>query len=270
MPIPRSQRTVFRNNALAEVICQLRFPTILAVAAEPPAAFQDRIRALYPLYEQEASGLQLQLQGVPPEIASLMAQVPFPQPAADPVHKFLSEDHTRFISLKSDFVAFTETSYSRWEAFKEGILLAERAFRETRAPAFYTRIGLRYKNVISRKKFALEAQPWHELLQPHLTGLLGSRDLAQEVTDIRTVATIRVDQVPGARVTLRHGLVPEPDGSQQAYLIDVDFYTEERSTPQDAFRILDDFHSAAGDIFRWAIAPPLRLALQPEDTPADR
>jgi uncharacterized protein (TIGR04255 family) len=261
---------VFKNNPLAEVICQLRFPTILAIAAEAPAAFQDRIRGAYPLYEQEPAGLQLQLQGLPPEVASLVAQVPFPQPATDPVHKFLSEDRKRFISLKSDFVAFTETSYSRWETFKEGILLAERALTETRAPAFYTRIGLRYRNVISRKKFALEGQPWHELLQPHLTGLLGLRDLAQEVTDIRAVASVRVDQVPGARVELRHGLMPDPDDSQQAYLIDVDFHTEERSTGQDAFRILDDFHSAAGDIFRWAIAPPLRLALQPEDSPPNR
>jgi uncharacterized protein (TIGR04255 family) len=52
---------VFRENAIAETICQLRFPTILSIASEPPAAFQDRLRDAYPVYEREA-GLQLPLE----------------------------------------------------------------------------------------------------------------------------------------------------------------------------------------------------------------
>ena len=52
MPFPESERVVFRRNTLAEVICQLRFPPILEIAAKDPAAFQEQIRAEYPLYQR--------------------------------------------------------------------------------------------------------------------------------------------------------------------------------------------------------------------------
>ena len=37
---------------LAEVICQLRFPTILRIGAAEPADFQERIRENYPRYSR--------------------------------------------------------------------------------------------------------------------------------------------------------------------------------------------------------------------------
>ena len=43
-------RVHYQRAQLAEVICQLRFPAILAIGAREPAAFQDAIRALFPRY----------------------------------------------------------------------------------------------------------------------------------------------------------------------------------------------------------------------------
>ena len=43
-------RCIYRNNQIAEVICQFRFPEILKIASDPPAAFQEAIRAAYPQY----------------------------------------------------------------------------------------------------------------------------------------------------------------------------------------------------------------------------
>ena len=34
-------RVIYRRNQLGEVICQLRFPEILAIAAKPPVDFQE-------------------------------------------------------------------------------------------------------------------------------------------------------------------------------------------------------------------------------------
>ena len=43
-------RCVYKNNQLAEVICQLRFPEILTIAANLPVDFQEAIRNEFPVY----------------------------------------------------------------------------------------------------------------------------------------------------------------------------------------------------------------------------
>ena len=53
MAFPPSDRVVFEENTIEEVICQLRFPPILAIVSDVPAAFQERVREKYPLYKQE-------------------------------------------------------------------------------------------------------------------------------------------------------------------------------------------------------------------------
>lgn len=50
MPIPSSERIVFQRHPIREVICQLRYPTILRLKTEPPAEFQERVQADYPEY----------------------------------------------------------------------------------------------------------------------------------------------------------------------------------------------------------------------------
>ena len=52
MPFPESKRVVYQQNPLVEVICQIRFPTILQIGSEEPTAFQNSVRAEYPLYEK--------------------------------------------------------------------------------------------------------------------------------------------------------------------------------------------------------------------------
>jgi uncharacterized protein (TIGR04255 family) len=47
---PEVERIELKAPPLELVICQLRFPTILALAAnQPPDEFQRRIRATYPI-----------------------------------------------------------------------------------------------------------------------------------------------------------------------------------------------------------------------------
>ena len=47
---PSIERVIYQNNTLGEVVCQLRFPTILRIEASSPADFQDAIREAYPLF----------------------------------------------------------------------------------------------------------------------------------------------------------------------------------------------------------------------------
>ena len=43
-------RVHYDKPQLAEVICQLRFPTILSIGSTDPAQFQEAVRADFPRY----------------------------------------------------------------------------------------------------------------------------------------------------------------------------------------------------------------------------
>jgi uncharacterized protein (TIGR04255 family) len=260
MPFPASERVVYANNPLHEVVCQLRFPTILQITAAEPAAFQDRVRASYPFYRRE-SGLRL--------VRDLTAILNNPQTPwlEENMHWFLKDDTdtvTR-ISLANDFVAVTvgEGKYQRWEEFKHDINLAREAVEGVYSPVFYSRVGLRYRDLIERSSLGLAEVPWNELLSEHLAGLLASRDVGADVQGFKTEALL---EMPEGFARLNHGLVNRSSPgapSDMAYLLDIDFYVEGRKEPHDVAGILDTFNRMAGDFFRWAITPRLSDALGP-------
>ena len=56
-----SERVLYGKRQLIEVICQLRFPTILSISAKEPAEFQEAIRAEFPRYARN-------LEKLPPKV----------------------------------------------------------------------------------------------------------------------------------------------------------------------------------------------------------
>ena len=50
MLFPPTQRVIYHENPLVEVVCQFRFPTILKIDAEIPVAFQEAVRSTFPDY----------------------------------------------------------------------------------------------------------------------------------------------------------------------------------------------------------------------------
>ena len=258
MPFPKSDREVYERNPLKEVICQLRFPTILQVTAEPPAQFQNSIRSSYPLYSEENAA-----SGLPKEVAGIIAGLALPNGLPQPTHKFLTDDESRLISLSQDSIAVSEKKYQRWQCFREETELAESAFRNIYHPSFYSRIGLRYRDILDREELGLKGCPWAELLNLSFIGELGALDISDEIKEIRTQSLVSLPDVHNGFVSIQHGLTRTSDNGREVYVIDADFYTQERSELDHAFKILDAFNKWAGRLFRWAITGTLRNALGP-------
>ena len=260
MPFPASDREVYEVNPLNQVICQLRYPTILRVAAERPFEFQDAIRGSYPLYEEKTPsvGLPSQLQE---GIAQLMAALPVPVPPGLREHHFYSEDRTRSISLTQEFIAVMENNYTRWEDFRGSIRRAEQTFHEIYVPTFYQRVGLRYVDVLARGKFGMSDVPWSRLLNSSLIGMLGDKALCGEVQELTTEVLLTTPEVDDGFVRIKHGLAIDQSSNEQVYLIDSDFYTSRRTNSDGAFYHLDIFNRLGGYLFRWATTAELRDAL---------
>ncbi len=261
MPFPDSPRVLYENSPLIEVACELRFPTILDIKASDPAGFQETVRSSYPLYSREDES------GFPKEVADILAKLPIAKATEDLGHKFLTDDSSRYIALRPESLVVDETSYTQWEEFREQIRLAMSALEETYHPSFYSRVGLRYIDLIDKAEIGLADVPWESLVSPSVIGMLGAKEVSGRVRGIRSVVLISLDDVvPGGAMRVQHGLVKSEDG-RVAYRIDADFFTEERSATEDVFGALDRFNGLAGNLFRWIITPELKKALEPRELP---
>jgi uncharacterized protein (TIGR04255 family) len=259
MPFPESPREVYAENPLEEVICQIRFPAVLKISATAPVDFQDAIRSDYPWYEEQVGGPAL-----PKEITDMLPPgLPIPRLSQQPEHRFSTESRGRSITLGQEFIAVAENNYQDWSNFRKEVKQAERVLRETYAPSFYTRVGLRYRDVLIRENYGLGEVPWSELLNPAFMGVLGDTQLSDDVQESQAHSLLRIPGVHGGFVLIQHGLaVKEPEGSP-AYLIDSDFFTNERCNPNAALQALDRFNKWGGHLFRWAATDKLRAALRP-------
>jgi uncharacterized protein (TIGR04255 family) len=258
MAFPDSQRVIYEINPLEEVICQLRFPPILRIDSEAPAAFQERVRQNYPLLREKKGLASL---GLPPEIAKMLpAELPFR--AVNGGYEFLSEDEANTLSLTRDFLALSTRRYLRWERFSHDLQMPFQTLMEEYAPTFFSRTGLRYRNVIRRSALNLDNADWSALLRPYVAGELASLDVAGQIDEAASQIVIRLDDELG-KVRLQHGLVKAETG-EICYIIDSDFFTERKTEIRDVFRVLDEFNRWAAKLFRWCITDTLHNAMRPQ------
>jgi uncharacterized protein (TIGR04255 family) len=255
---------IYKKNPLDEVVCQLKFPPILRIDSEVPAKFQESVRRDYPLL-QEASAIFPSLLGrnLPPEVSKLVNfEIPFPR--VGKVYNFISADEKWKVGLSKDFIALSTGSYTRWEDFKAKMGYLISSLLSEYSPSFFVRIGLRYRDVVRRSVLGLGEIPWSELLKPHILGELASPDIKSEILQTSRETLIAVNGSK-AKVHIRHGLARIADSNEEVYLIDSDFYDENRTEVKDVITRLDSLHQEAGHLFHWYITDKLHNALQPEN-----
>lgn len=255
MAFPNPERVVYENNPIEEVICQLRFPIILKIDANPVVDFQERIRHQYPLYEEEKP----QILGIPGDIAKLLAGGGVEIAGSKPARRFISADRNWTVSLARDFMAVSTKSYSRWEVFEGHLQRATDALESLYEPIFYSRVGLRYRNRIRRSSLRLEGISWSDLLKPQIAAELSS-DIAASVVDAKHVLAVRLDR---GQVTIRHGLTDVGDEEETTYSIDNDFFVETQTERANVRDIVRDFNQQARNTFRWCITDRLHEAMVP-------
>ena len=264
MTFPQSPRIVYKQDTLSQVICALSFPPILSIGTETPAALQEALRAEYPLYETEPAGPQLQLEGqAPPRILEMLGQFGLGQGRLPQRHRFSTEDQARSVVVGPRLLAVQDNAYHEWGVFSRFVAAARDAIERIYHPAFYTRVGLRYQDVIRKQMLKDDAQ-WTDVVKPAFLGLLGTPEF-HAVQELTSMALVGLDR-PGSLVRLNHGLGIDEETNDSVYVIDADFYTEEKCNGSDIDGLLGYFNAEAGNLFRWAITPALHDSLGRRDT----
>ena len=259
MAFPDVPRVIYKKTPSEDVISQVRFPAILRIDTEPPAAFQERIRGNYPFYKNPPA-LKLP-EGMPAEFAAMLA--PF---GVQTAHHFTSRDKQWTVTLTRDFLALTCRPYDRWENFRDHLNGPIAALRDIYAPAFFTRIGLRYRDVIRRSTLGLKNVEWTDLLQPWVAGPFGSSAVAADVEHSAHDLLIRLSD-GSSHVRVQHGTNFDEAAAETVYVIDADFFNDQQTEPSHVLERLDFLNKRAHRLFSWCIKPPLHNALEPTPTP---
>jgi len=264
MLFPEAARVNYKKNPLDKVICQLRFPPILSIDKEIPAQFQDSVREFFSgFYEKEEAILPIPAgikKELPPE---LFRQI---MPSQTKNYKFSSEDSISTINLTRTFLALTTTNYETWEGFIERLSGPLEALINIYKPAYFSRIGLRYVDIIKRSVLKLEDINWNELLQPFVLGLLGSDKVSSDIETFETKYQIPLEDGE-SMVRIVMSLVDwekaNQNGIEECFMIDTDFYAK-KTEITNVMGKLEYFHIQASRLIQWLITKKLHDAMEPK------
>lgn len=257
MYLPESERVIYERNPLVQVACQLRFPPILKISHQLPVEFQDEIRFQYPLFEN------VQPQ-IPSEFSQLIQQFNSPL-LNDLSYNFKSEDQKWQLFLTKDFITLNTSVYETYGQFKKRFQEAVEVFERIYKPSFYTRIGLQYQDLIIRSKLGLEDKDWSDLITKNINSEFYNSDIAPSIQSIIKHLSLKTE---GGQVNFKHGLVtvnePENNNNEVVYLLDTDFYSEQKiERGENVWNRLDQFNKSAKRLFRWCITDTLHNAMEP-------
>ena len=258
----QEERCIYSNNQLLEVICQLRFPTILAIGAKEPVEFQDAIRDVFPRYLQRQDA-------VPPKILNVPGQPPKVEPQK-PVnnYQFMTADGQYRINLTQGFISLTCSRYTCWEDFARMMDKPLASFIRIYQPAYFERVGLRYLNAFSRRQLDLEGTPWKDMLEPQYLGVLAFEDLPEQAYT-RCAQDVEAAIPGGCRMKLHVGPGMVKRGSDTSdkevkLIFDLDVSMSGNVPVNLAAASMQTAHTQAGSIFRGAITDTLHDAMEPD------
>ena len=257
---PRAQ---YRKAPAHEVICQLRFPTILSINTVEPADFQEAIRAEIPKYARRQDT-------TPPKITLVNGSAPKveQQPPVINYH-FLSADNQWKLNLTKDFIALSTLHYTGWEEFARHLDKPLAAFIKLYKPAYFQRVGLRYVNIFSRSSLGIEDAKWAELISPAYVGPLCQPDAMEEnflncasdlLLQLDSSCRAKIHAGPGRLKNTAQGAPQDPEVK---FIFDMDLSMGGDVPCTLSAAGLETLHGHATRIFEGAVTDRLRTAMGP-------
>lgn len=240
LAVPPAKPTTYERNFLRSVVCELRFPTLLELETQPPVAFQKALRTAYPLYEK-ARSMTFQAAGA-------IAQ--------GVVYSLRSRNRRWVVSLRPSSLALTTEHYAGFDEFESRVNDVVKRTLKLLDTDFFTRVGLRYQNVLPTKQEEIEGWLNPVLAGPLTADVLGPVDMCWQ--DIRGMTDL--GDLPG-RYLLRHGV--RADLGDLQYVLDMDFFAENVEA-KGLLPILRQMREQCFSLFSWALGPKAREYLGPE------
>lgn len=228
----------YKRNFLQQAVCELRFPTLMELGeSRPPASLVSALRKEYPHLElgnEVTLGIGVGAAG------------------ANNTHIFRSAKLTWTVSLKQSAVSIETTAYTDYANMKERVLRVVEAASKIIDSDFFTRIGLRYINVIDSGTNPVDGWVNPDLVAPIRSGHFNE---INEYAGKLQVAT------SDGGCLLQHGIRLKPQQRGEPvppdYVLDIDTFRNE-VTLSETGAVLDGMHAQAFNVFDWALGPKAR------------
>lgn len=231
--LPSVELKTFPTNFLRTVVCEVRFPALISIEQRQVKSVMEAVRKRFPIY---VSARAVEIGGSAADSEG------------EPIHQFKSRSGTNMLSLKHSSFALETTKYVSFDAFVADLHTVVKACEKLIDSDFYTRVGLRYINLIpidASKSARLDDWINADLVKPLQAGVYGRVDKFMQ--EIRGTAARR------GKYTFRHGF-PEQESPTATYAVDFDFY-DEGVEANDLMPLLDGFRTEAYDFFAWVVRP---------------
>lgn len=227
---------MYQKTPLLDVTFQVAFPQNLQISSAPPVKFQGRVKHLFQnfsLTQDKAS------------------------------YNFLSANQRWQLVLGRESLAVVARQYEGWEAFQTHIKLATEAIEIEYPPPYFSRIGLRFRNIVRRSSLGLMNKEWDQLLHNKWTGDLAWSGVAGDMKATHSEVVMGLNGGDDL-ACVRHGLIPIAQPTQEmGYLIDHDFFVNGQFAMAEIEGKLLDYHQAAQRFFKLWITDTLHQAMQP-------
>lgn len=265
LPRPVNPRVVYAHPPLVLALCQVRFPTVHAIASsEFVAPFQRAIQNLYPISTGITQDMQIQ-------VAVGRQQAGFLHGGPMPSLRFSDPEDNWTVVLAPESVTLETRAYGNFDDFLQRLREVLQALIHAVTPAAVTRIGLRYVN---------ELRPghanWASVVRPELLGPFRVPEIAQAATQAAQAIVLEFPE--GQVINVNHGFVPsgttvQPRPGQSPpmepfYVLDFDAYREfprlglPKMDPDLICGMAQEFHDAVSQLFRWSITEEFHAALE--------
>lgn len=241
-------RVKYLKSTLREVIFQVRFPKIIKLMEEAPAAFQELIIGKYPIYSLEKKETVVEFNGQ------------HKQQVNENNHSFISASGRTKINLTSSFIAVSTLEYDRWEAFKLEIEDILAKFYSCYKIPGIQRIGLRYKNIIVRNHLGLQGRPWSELLD---ASVLGPLAVCEDITSYKTEFELKNDD--NCFTNRHYELVRERTSNELAMVLDCDYYYSGFFKTEEVSGLSNKLHELSQKFIEESHKDVLLTAMQPQE-----
>lgn len=235
----------YKRNFLRQAVCELRFPTLMELGEhKPPTSLVTALRKEYPnleLANEVTLGIGVGSAGT------------------NNVHVFRSAKLTWTVSLRQSALSIETIAYTDYAHMKERVLRVVDVASKIIDSDFFTRVGLRYINVIeSDADTVTEGWVNPALVEPILSGHFAG--ITEYAGKLQLLAS-------DGGCMLQHGLQVRQQHSRgdftPEYVLDIDAFRNEVKL-SDTGEALDAMHAQAFDVFDWAIGPKAREYLSAE------
>lgn len=236
-------RVIYKNNPLERVLIQLKFPPILLIDSQEPAEFQEKIRSSFPYYDSLINKLSNNN-----ELRDIKKSYFF---------KKNQNGNGYIIILNRDSISLNTNKYDKWENFKKNFQLALDSFECIYKPNLYTRIGLRYTDIISRKKLKKTEYSWKDLINEKYLGFISEEF---EIIYNKNQYIIRLDKKNNiANISTS---IEKRDYDNNCFCIDTDLSFIGEVKSNEIEKRIDCLHSYSRPIFRDIITEKLHKILK--------